>query len=114
MERLLSLPRLPPLILPKELQVREAEVAPRPVLRLENPPDRQLVEAPLVAEVSFDYDGWVVSAGSAEQRRFQPDRARILVRDLAAERAALQTLADLGWRRCSTPRSRCSSCRACR
>lgn len=95
-ERLLLLPRLPPLDLPDRFCVESVCVRPTARLRLEDPPDRQLLLAPLAAELSFDYDGWIVSPSSTEPRRYQPTARRLVLRDLVAEQEAQQILCDLG------------------
>jgi superfamily II DNA or RNA helicase len=90
-------PRLPPLDLPEELRYEEVVRAPRPrltVTRHRNGANNDLLHG----ELSFDYDGVVVAHGQAERGTLQIDKRRILLRDLAAERAAELRLHPLGWR----------------
>ncbi len=93
-----SLQKRPPVELPDDLRVEEERVAPRPGLRI--------LEvrsgwggARLRGEVSFDYDGQVVPADSAEGSRFDLARRRLLLRDREAEAKAVEVLHALGFRR---------------
>jgi superfamily II DNA or RNA helicase len=94
---LLRQPRLPPLDLPEELRFEEVVVIPRPRLTVK-PQKRHGSGDLLQGELCFDYNGVIVPHGQAERGTVQIDKRRILLRDLAAERAALLRLQPLGWR----------------
>jgi len=90
-------PRLPPLDLPEELRFEEVAVIPR--LRLTIKPHKKNDDGELLqGELSFDYDGVIVAHGQTERGTVQIDKRRILLRDVAAERAAELRLRPLGWR----------------
>jgi superfamily II DNA or RNA helicase len=94
---LLRQPRLPPLDLPEELRFEEVAVVPRS--RLTVKPQKKYGTFDLLhGELSFDYDGVIVPHGQAERGTVQIDKRRILLRDFAAEQAALKRLQPLGWR----------------
>jgi superfamily II DNA or RNA helicase len=93
---LLRQPQLPPLDLPEELRYEEIVLAPRP--RLTVKPDRNNSRADqLRGELSFGYNGVVVKHGEAGRGMVQQAERRVLLRDLATERAAEQRLHALGW-----------------
>lgn len=94
---LLRQPRLPPLDLPEELRFEEIAVAPRPRLTVK-PQNKSGTFDLLHGELSFDYDGVIVPHGQVERGTVQIDKRRILLRDFAAEQAALERLQPLGWR----------------
>jgi superfamily II DNA or RNA helicase len=96
---LLRLPHLPRLDLPEELHFEEVAGKAQP---------RLIVQAPrlpvnngltrLRAELSFAYDGEVVPAEQPGRGIYQAARRRLLLRDPAAEAAAAEHLARLGFR----------------
>jgi superfamily II DNA or RNA helicase len=93
---LLRQPRLPPLDLPQELRYEEIVFEPRPRLTIKR--GRNGASDLLYGELSFDYGGVVMAQARAERGQLQIDQRRILLRDLAAERAAELRLQPLGWR----------------
>jgi hypothetical protein len=96
---LLRLPGLPRLDLPEELRFEEVSVPPRPRLKVKAP-DRGIwgrEQEWLRGEVSFDYDGVVVSAKQPGRGVYQPETRRLLLRDLAAERDAEARLEQVGF-----------------
>ena len=94
---LLRQPQLPPLDLPEELRYEEVVLTPRP--RLTVKPDRNSSRLDqLRGELSFDYNGAIMAHGQPDRGIVQIAERRVLLRDLAAERAAEQRLHSLGWR----------------
>jgi superfamily II DNA or RNA helicase len=98
-EELNRLPRVPKLELPEELRFEEVAVPPRPRLRV-RPPERvgSWVPDRLRGELSFEYDGTVVTERQAGRGVYQADRHRLLLRDRDAEAVAAARLAELGFR----------------
>jgi superfamily II DNA or RNA helicase len=95
---LMRQPSLPPLDLPVELRYQEARGTPEPRLTLQpalffGRRDR------LTGTVEFDYGGTRVPSEPETRAVLQPAERRLVLRDLAAERAALEALGALGWRR---------------
>jgi superfamily II DNA or RNA helicase len=99
---LLRLPRLPRLELPDELRYQEVTLPPRPRLKVRAPERRSslsYVPNRLTAELSFDYDGSVVSSEQPERGVYQSEQRRLVLRDPAAEHAAAEQLQQLGFRK---------------
>jgi hypothetical protein len=99
LEELLKMPSLPRLDLPEELRFEEQPATPRPRLKVK-PPERRGWNTydRLRGELSFDYDGQVVPAGRKGRGVFQAELRRLLLRDAAAEAAAAEQLAQLGFK----------------
>ncbi|HEU4641164.1 MAG TPA: DEAD/DEAH box helicase [Gemmatimonadaceae bacterium] len=95
---LLSLPHLPPVQWPEELAIEEAHPEMRPRLRLERP--RRYAWRPdlVMGALSFGYGDLMVDAGHAGAAMYERDARRIVHRDRAAERAAIQRLHGAGFR----------------
>ena len=91
---LLSAPGLPTLDLPEELRYDEARPKPRPALKIRGAARGQK----LPAELSFEYDGWLVPAQEKTRGRYDPASRRFLQRDETAEKAAAELLEGLGLR----------------
>jgi superfamily II DNA or RNA helicase len=96
--QLLQMPHLPKLDLPEELRYTEEVVAPRPRLTVKAAKPRYSGGPVLEAELSFDYGGEVVPAGTPGRGNFDAATKRFLVRDAAAEAAAVRELTRLGAR----------------
>ncbi|HEY1377610.1 MAG TPA: DEAD/DEAH box helicase [Gemmataceae bacterium] len=98
--RLLLLPRPPHLDLPDELRVTAEAVPPRPRLVVKAA-NSSYGSPALLVDLSFDYAGEIVPAGSPGRGVFRPAGRRFIPRDPAAERAAEQELVRrgvrLGW-----------------
>jgi hypothetical protein len=96
LEKMLSMTEIPKMDLPEELRLKEVDEEPRPLLRVSS---RQPMWGPskLVANLSFDYSGNVVS------EHFQPTgialiRERIrIARNADAEALARRKLAEAGF-----------------
>jgi hypothetical protein len=100
LQQLLSLPELPRLDLPEELKVEEVRVAPQPRLRVRKPAKQNYYGSDrLTGELSFDYDGVVVGDDEPGHGIYQPERRRLLVRDLELERNAAAMLRSIGFKR---------------
>ena len=90
-----------PAILPPDLRYEIADAVPEPrVLITRNPPAPRAYTQPddLSAAVQFSYEGVSVPAESTGSV-YVPGRRRLLRRNRAAELAAVQRLASLGFRR---------------
>ncbi|MCI0704258.1 MAG: DEAD/DEAH box helicase [Planctomycetia bacterium] len=95
--QLLQMPTLPKLDLPEELRYSEEAVPPRP--RLVVKPARQSYGEPILhAELSFDYAGQIIPAGTPGRGVFRPEDKRFVARDPDVEAAAAQRLSQLGVR----------------
>ncbi len=97
MAHLLELPT-PRLELPEELQITTEEAIPKPRLVLDNGPTPAWMNPPLLASLSFEYDGLRVDAGDPRPAVADLDGRRFLRRDMAREHAALVRLLELGMR----------------
>lgn len=92
---LLGSAELPPLQMPKELQYEETRPQPRPnprisKLRLHYGGER------LKAELSFEYEGWLVPEMAMAQGSYDASTRRLVRRDGAAEKAACELLDEVG------------------
>jgi superfamily II DNA or RNA helicase len=93
---LLCSPGLPALEAPEELRYTEVSIAPRPGLRIRAPESSTHYAPKLRAELSFDYEGRIVSAND-ESRGFYDAAARhFLRRHAEAEESAAGLLNELG------------------
>jgi superfamily II DNA or RNA helicase len=96
LRKLLSLPRLPRIELPQDLQVQEIRPAMRPRLTVKRPArdaDDRLIGVP-----SFDYGGQIVEAAQSAMAQLSGDGRQILYRDPDAEAAAVARLIEAGFR----------------
>ncbi len=98
-DRLLDIPTLPRLELPKELQLEEVRVTPSPVLRISSPPTMRWKNDSLNAEVVFDYLGTPVSGSSSRWAVVQRESSRCIIRDRQFENACWEKLRQSGFRR---------------
>jgi len=98
LRHLLTLPKLPKLDLPDELRVEEATVTPRPRLKVRKPKQWNY-DGRLRGELSFDYDGTVVSEEEPGRGIYQAERKRLVLRDGEFETQAAAALRSLGFRR---------------
>ena len=94
--RLFRLPRLPRLEVPEALRFEEVAGSPQPRLRI-RPGPRDWGRAG--SSVSpFDYAGTLAPAGEPSLGGFDAQQRRLIRRDAAAEQAAADRLAEMGWR----------------
>ncbi|MBY0525559.1 MAG: DEAD/DEAH box helicase [Gemmataceae bacterium] len=93
---ILRLPSLPRLDLPPELAFEEVSAAPRVRLQIKKAA-KQWGAGRLDGELSFDYDGATVPAFQPGRGILQPEPRRLLVRDPAAENAAIALLRSVGF-----------------
>ncbi|MGH8240399.1 MAG: hypothetical protein ACREXP_25740, partial [Steroidobacteraceae bacterium] len=88
---------LPPLDLPEELRYDEIVAVPSPRLTIKANKNSSRADH-LRGELSFDYDGSVVTYGEPGRAVAQHAQRRLLLRDLGAENAAERRLHPLSWR----------------
>ncbi|MBZ5727359.1 MAG: SWIM zinc finger family protein, partial [Acidobacteriia bacterium] len=93
---LLCSPGLPTLEVPEELHYEEATIQPRPSLRIRAADASEHVARKLRAELSFDYEGQVVSADEPTRGFYDAAARRVVRRDSAVEKAATGLLGELG------------------
>src|SRR5215469_17039829 len=88
---------LPPLTVPEEMRYDEFASIPAPRLKISQAP--RLGPARLQAELSFAYDGWIVSESDPSRGVFDAARRRFLRRDCNAEARANALLDQQGVKR---------------
>jgi superfamily II DNA or RNA helicase len=101
LQQLLTLPQVPKLELPQELNFEHVKLAPKPRLRLRKPKDRGYYYSQkprLEAELSFDYEGQIIEADDASPGIYQAQARRFVERDWEVERNAAARLRALGFR----------------
>ena len=98
-DRLLDIPALPRLELPRELQLEEVRVKPTPALRISSPPAVRWRNDALSAEVVFSYLGTPVSGGSPRWAVVQRESSRCIIRDRGFENECWEKLRQAGFRR---------------
>ncbi len=98
-DRLLDIPSLPRLDLPKELQLEEVRTQPELMLRISAPPMNRWRNDSLNAEVIFEYLGTPVSGSSARWAVVQRESSRCIIRDRGFEGSAWEKLRQVGFRR---------------
>ena len=81
---------------PEELRYEEVTLPPRPRLRIRAAGPARRFERKLRAELSFDYEGWVVAADEPTGGFYEAAVHRLVRRDGAAEKAAVGLLERLG------------------
>lgn len=91
-----SLPRVPRISLPEELQVETVELAPIPHLQLTKA--RGWVRPHVAGRLSFDYRGTTVSGTLEAGAIYLPEKRRLIPRQPAMEQDARQHLHRLGFR----------------
>ena len=96
MTALLCAPDLPPLEIPEELHYEEIKLQPRPHLKIRSGTAVMRDSTRLSAEVSFQYEEWIVPEQDRSAGRYEADSRRFLRRDFAAEKAAIETLRETG------------------
>ena len=98
---LLALPRLPRLDLPEDLRLEELRPIPKPRLTVKKPAKSgySSYDERLVATLTFDYAGQVVSETDAPGAIFAPEGRRVIHRDPVREAAAKAKLVALGLRK---------------
>ena len=94
---LLCAPGAPPLEGPEEITYEHVTVPPRPALRVKSA-EAAARASKLRGELLFDYDGQLIAANDKSAGFYQADGKRFLRRDTEAEKAARNTLEDLGLR----------------
>ncbi len=98
-DRLLDIPSLPRLELPKELQLEEISVEPSPQLKLFTPASTRWRSDALTAEVLFDYMGTQVPGRNARWAVVQREENRCIIRDRKFESKCWHELRELGFRK---------------
>jgi superfamily II DNA or RNA helicase len=102
---ILRMPRRPRLKLPQEFSFEEVTCRPNPGLTISSPSERKSVNARLIGNLSFEYDGTLVPHRYPGQAIHQQNRRRLINRDFAVEDAAVNRLKELGFRRRHWPGS---------
>jgi superfamily II DNA or RNA helicase len=97
---LLDMPTLPRLDLPEELRYEEVTLAPRPRLHVRPKKQHSYVrhQERLAGELSFDYEGTVITPEQHGSGFYEQDRRRLVRRDRSAEANAAERLRQLGFR----------------
>ncbi|MCH2211166.1 MAG: SNF2 family helicase [Fuerstiella sp.] len=98
-DRLLDIPSLPRLELPKELQLEEVRTKPAPQLKIFTPPASRWRSEALTAEVLFEYLGTPVPGRNARWAVVQREENRCIIRDRGFEAECWQQLRELGFRK---------------
>ncbi|MCA9049965.1 MAG: SNF2 helicase associated domain-containing protein, partial [Planctomycetaceae bacterium] len=98
-DRLLDMPTLPRLVLPKELQLEEVRETPSPSLKIFTPAMSRWRNDSLTAEVIFNYLGAPVSGRSARWAVVQREQNRCIIRDRQTETNCWEQLRELGFRK---------------
>ncbi|MEP3478072.1 MAG: SNF2-related protein [Fuerstiella sp.] len=98
-DRLLDIPTLPRLELPKELQLEEVEATPKPSLKIYTPNVAKWRSDSLTAEVLFDYMGTSVHGRNARWAVVQREHNRCVIRDRDFEHSCWDRLRELGFRK---------------
>ena len=98
-DRLLDIPTLPRLELPKELQLEEVRAVPSPSLKIFTPPMSKWRNDSLTAEVMFEYLGTPVAGRNARWAVVQREHNRCIIRDRVVEGDAWERLRELGFRK---------------
>ena len=98
LETMLSMPSLPPMILPEELRLQEIAATPHPIMRVST--KKETWGAPyLVGEVLFDYEGHVIEEHEAATGIALVAKRQRIARDPEFEAQAIQTVEEAGFRR---------------
>lgn len=98
-DKLLDVPALPRLELPKELQLEEVHATPSPSLKIFTPNVSRWRNDSLTAEVIFDYMGTPVAGRNSRWAVVQREHNRCIIRDRAAETSRWERLRELGFRK---------------
>lgn len=98
-DRLLDIPALPRLELPKELQLEEVRAVPSPSLKIFTPAVSKWRNDSLTAEVIFDYMGTPVPGRNARWAVVQREHNRCIIRDRVFEAKSWERLRELGCRK---------------
>ncbi|MCA9084138.1 MAG: SNF2 helicase associated domain-containing protein [Planctomycetaceae bacterium] len=98
-DRLLDVPTLPRLVLPKELQLNEVRATPTPSLKIFTPSMARWKNDSLTAEVLFNYLGTEVEGRNPRWAIVQREDSRCIIRDRAVENKYWERLRELGFRK---------------
>ena len=93
---LLGSPDLPPLEVPEDLQYEEIRLQPQPRLTIRSENSSLRDSGRLKADVSFQYEHWIVPEQHPDGGRYESEKRRFLRRDFAAEKAATGMLSEVG------------------
>ena len=91
-DRLLDVPALPRLELPKELQLEEIRAVPSPSLKIFTPAMSRWRNDSLTAEVIFDYMGTPVAGRNSRWAVVQREHSRCIIRDRKFETSSWERL----------------------
>ena len=90
-------PTRPLLDVPEELRVEEARLEPKPHLKIRKPQGHWRQDC-LWSDLRFDYGGTQLSPFQPDAIVLRLDERRVIIRDQAFERDAIQLLSQLGFR----------------
>ena len=90
-------PTRPLLDVPEELRIEEARLEPKPHLKIRKPQGHWRQDS-LWSDLRFDYGGTQLSPFQPETILLRLDERRVIIRDQAFERDAIQLLSQLGFR----------------
>ncbi|HMV86885.1 MAG TPA: SNF2-related protein [Blastocatellia bacterium] len=94
----LKSPHLPKLSLPEELRYEEIAIEPRPHLKIREPEKSYWGPQKLRGELAFEYNGSVIDSHSLIRGVYKAAGRQFLRRNEEIEKAAAETLRELGWR----------------
>lgn len=99
-EELFQMPRLPAMDLPDELKFEEIHATPKPRLKVKKGEGRFYYRGneTLWGELSFDYDGSIVSRSEASRGIFNRETRQLILRDNEAERRFADRLSRAGFK----------------
>ncbi len=95
-EQLLGLPAIPNLDFPPELQFETVQLSPKPRVAIRRP--SYTYDPKLHADLSFDYEETVVQFDDQRLGIFDAASRRFTLRDLEAERQAVERLKPIGFK----------------
>jgi superfamily II DNA or RNA helicase len=84
--------------LPDDMRLAESAVTPRPALKISEGGRTPFIKSPLIAELSFDYEGVQVPASRRGSRIVDARCERLVVRDRTVEGRARARLFEVGLR----------------
>lgn len=97
LEMLLQLPTTPKLQLPEELRYEETTFPPLPRMLL-RPHEQKMFSDRVKGELHFNYGETIINRNDPRTSFYQADQRRLIRRDVATERLALEFLQTIGFK----------------